>query len=325
MTDPRRVRAGSGSSMRSSAVTDSLSLRATLGRLLAHRRHPRTEGRRPARPAATASDTLSKPIMQIAGAHALTSPIETFARTGDEGPRNDLARLHRARLVVARSGRRPAPRRGHSQARLTAASHRRPIPLRRALRVPPGFKIWLVTNHRPRVEGDDDAIWRRLLLVPFTVNFIGREDTTLDAQLEPNSGILTWAVRGCIDWQGGGLAPPAAVTQATYEYRADEDQLGAFLTEHCNPQGEVTTGALRAAYRQHCDTTGDKPLPASTLGRRLKRRGSTLPHHPPRPAHLQATEPQTMKPPEPGSDPNTVTPRIRAQQGELAISPSSPD
>ena len=39
----------------------------------------------------------------------------------------------------------------------------------------PAFKLWLVTNHLPRVDGGDDAIWRRLRLIPFTVSFEGRE------------------------------------------------------------------------------------------------------------------------------------------------------
>src|SRR5215212_10704422 len=55
----------------------------------------------------------------------------------------------------------------------------------------PEFKLVLVTNHRPKVDGDDDAIWRRLRLIPFEQSFEGREDRTLAEKLEAElPGIL---------------------------------------------------------------------------------------------------------------------------------------
>ena len=33
----------------------------------------------------------------------------------------------------------------------------------------PVAKLWLATNHKPQVRGTDEAIWRRIRLIPFTV------------------------------------------------------------------------------------------------------------------------------------------------------------
>jgi putative DNA primase/helicase len=33
----------------------------------------------------------------------------------------------------------------------------------------PEFKLWLVASDRPRVRGTDDAFWRRVRVIPFTV------------------------------------------------------------------------------------------------------------------------------------------------------------
>ncbi len=140
----------------------------------------------------------------------------------------------------------------------------------------PAFKLWLVTNHRPRVDGGDDAIWRRLRLVPFEESFQGRADTELAATLEAElPGILAWAVEGCLEWQRDGLGHAEAVDRATREYREDEDVLGAFLAERCQleSRGEVTATALREAYEKFCEELGERPLAPHVLGRELARRG----------------------------------------------------
>ncbi len=76
----------------------------------------------------------------------------------------------------------------------------------------PQFKQWMYGNHKPTITGTDDAIWSRVRMVPFEVSFFGREDLELPAKLAAElSGILTWALRGCLDWQRSGLQPPAKV------------------------------------------------------------------------------------------------------------------
>jgi putative DNA primase/helicase len=142
----------------------------------------------------------------------------------------------------------------------------------------PQFKLWLVTNHRPRVDGDDDAIWRRLRLIPFEQSFRGREDPKLDETLQAElPGILRWAVEGCIEWKRDGLGDAAAVVRATREYREDEDTLGAFLAERCElgNRCEVLAGDLRSAYEKFCEDLGEAPLAANVLGQQLRSRGIT--------------------------------------------------
>ena len=77
----------------------------------------------------------------------------------------------------------------------------------------PAFKLWLYGNHKPEVKGTDEGIWRRMRLIPFTVTITEEEkDTELPEKLRGElSGILAWAVRGCMEWQRVGLAEPEAV------------------------------------------------------------------------------------------------------------------
>ena len=113
----------------------------------------------------------------------------------------------------------------------------------------PTHKFWMSTNHKPKIVGTDEGIWRRVKLLPFTVDL--RTKTTPQPGLSDwlianeGPGILAWAVRGFRDWHELGFAEPPAVTTATEEYRADEDELGQWIGENCI----VEDGAAEQAGR----------------------------------------------------------------------------
>jgi exodeoxyribonuclease-3 len=108
----------------------------------------------------------------------------------------------------------------------------------------PTFKIWLATNYGPVIRGTDVAIWSRIKLIPFDVSFEGREDRGLKNALQQEmSGLLTWAVRGCLEWQREGLGASSAVLSSTAEYRAECDGI---LQELRAEQHDFPTADLRA-------------------------------------------------------------------------------
>ncbi len=89
-------------------------------------------------------------------------------------------------------------------------------------------KIIMITNHCPRIpDGDDYAMWRRVLRVPFNTRFVldpkllneRKQDKDLLSKLRgENSGILAWLVRGCLEWQKQGLNPPASASGRTVDH-----------------------------------------------------------------------------------------------------------
>lgn len=141
----------------------------------------------------------------------------------------------------------------------------------------PTHKIWLATNHKPAIEGTDHAIWRRIHLLPFTVTFSGEsEDKTLSEKLKSElPGILNWALAGCLEWQRNGLQPPAAVTDATSQYRSEMDILAGFLSECCDTMSEMSVKAdrLYQAYDAWCTRSGEKPDTRTKFGMQVKERG----------------------------------------------------
>jgi putative DNA primase/helicase len=117
--------------------------------------------------------------------------------------------------------------------------------------------FWLSTNHLPRIDGTDDGIWRRVKLLPFTVDLrtVVEPIPDYDVWLVQNEGrgILAWLVRGFLAYRAEGLRAPECVTAATGKYRDDSDPLGDFLAEHCidDPQGTVVASDLYRVYAEH--------------------------------------------------------------------------
>ena len=234
-------------------------------------------------PAATGKSTFLEALKATLDDYATTADFEAFlARRGDGGVRSDVARLAGARMVIGvevDDGKRLAE---GLVKQLTGGDT---VTARHLYRdwfeYRPQFKLWLAANRRPRVDADDDAMWRRIVQVPFT-NVIppAERDPALKRRLTTDPGahaaILAWAVEGCIAWQRDGLAIPPAVRSYTAEYRAENDPLGAFLEDRCTLTPEATTsaGELRAAYEVWATRNGERPLGPRKFAEALRGHGS---------------------------------------------------
>jgi putative DNA primase/helicase len=140
----------------------------------------------------------------------------------------------------------------------------------------PTHKLILSTNYRPKVQGSDAGIWRRLQLLPFQVEFPpGKADKDLPQKLRAElPGVLAWCVKGCLEWQERGLDPPQIVVAATQEYRTSEDAVTQFIRDCCEIGGyEESAAELFRAWRQWHEEQGLKAPSATTLGRRLSELG----------------------------------------------------
>jgi putative DNA primase/helicase len=153
----------------------------------------------------------------------------------------------------------------------------------------PTHKLVLCTNHKPRVKGTDHAIWRRLVLIPFARKFWNpdkgetgpaelQQDKELPAKLKAEAeGILAWMVRGCLEWQRGGLLIPESVRAATAEYRSEQDTLGRFVETCClrNEAVRVKFPSLYGELEKWCNEGGDNLPSKRFVGSWLKENGFT--------------------------------------------------
>jgi putative DNA primase/helicase len=111
----------------------------------------------------------------------------------------------------------------------------------------PTHKLWLSSNHKPRISGTDEGIWRRVRLIPFTVDISKKTKPKpgFSKWLVRNegSGILNWLIAGFKDYHEHGMVEPDCVKAATDEYRDSEDILGVFIKEHCVVEKGATATA----------------------------------------------------------------------------------
>lgn len=116
----------------------------------------------------------------------------------------------------------------------------------------PEFKLWMAANHKPIIRGTDTGIWRRIHMIPFTVQIPEEKiDRRLKYKLRAElTGIFRWVVEGCLLWQREGLKMPRAVLEEVREYRREMDVISAFIEDRCavGKGLSVQASTLYAAY-----------------------------------------------------------------------------
>ena len=143
----------------------------------------------------------------------------------------------------------------------------------------PTHKLFLLTNHKPEIQGTDHAIWRRVHMIPFNATFTPGADPLLEEDLQKEaSGILNWLIDGCLKWQLQGLNSPEAVQKATNEYRISMDRLQRFLNERCDLFPNDNTGQIKAeklwnAYKLWCTQVGEDAETQKRFGERMTEKG----------------------------------------------------
>ena len=197
--------------------------------------------------------------------YCAVAPMETFTASNADRHPTELAMLRGARLVTAKEteqGRRLA------EARIKSITGGDPITARQMRKDPftflPQFKLGMAGNHKPGLSGVDEAIRRRIHLIPFAVRIPEDDrDEDLPEKLKAEwSGILAWMNEGCLKWQATGLKPPDAVKKATETYRESEDSLGQWIEECCEtgPHYWVGSSELFASWKPWADGKGESSL-----------------------------------------------------------------
>ncbi|WP_297479092.1 phage/plasmid primase, P4 family [Ferrovum sp.] len=201
-------------------------------------------------------------LATILGDYATNAPMDTFMETRTDHHPTDLAGLRGARFVSAietEQGRRwnESKVKGITGGDKVSARFMR----QDFFEFFPQFKLVVAGNHKPAIRNIDEAMKRRLHLIPFTVTIPPerRDGKLTEKLLKEQDGILAWMLEGCLVWQKGGIPRPDPVVSATDEYFESEDSVGRWLDERCvmAVHANSLTAELFNDWKQWAEASGE--------------------------------------------------------------------
>ncbi len=229
-------------------------------------------------PGANGKTVLVTTLSRIWNDYTTAAPMEMFMKSRNDRHPTELAGLRGARLVTAAETEEG---RWWAESRIKALTGGDPIAARFMhcdfFTFTPVFKLLISGNNRPRLRKIDEAMRRRLHLIPFNVVIPPAErDPDLPAKLKAEwSGILAWAIEGAVAWHEGGLQPPEIVRTATEEYLSSEDLILTWIEDRCHKENiaETPSSKLWASFREWAESTGERPGAQRTFSLALEGHG----------------------------------------------------
>jgi len=218
-------------------------------------------------------------LQDLLGDYAMQTPVSTIMTREKGSINNDIARLCGVRFV-ATTETEEGSRFNESEVKLITGGdmvtarflHKEFFQYR------PQFALWVSGNHKP-VPGDSYSIWRRLILIPFSVKFSEEnQDKHLTSKLRSElPGILNWAVDGCLEWQEKGLTTPKIILDATKEYKSEMDRIRSWMLDCCienpKPNSSARVSDIYQSYKSWAKNNGEWIMTQRILNSKLAERG----------------------------------------------------
>jgi len=208
-------------------------------------------------------------LRYIFGDYIRDTPVTTFVERTDNNTA-DLASLSGARLVTASEAEE---NQAFNEPLLKRVAGRDPITCRHLYKsfftYVPTFKIVFATNDVPKIRSQSFAMKRRIKLIPFRQRFYDpdegktpvKDDKIYDKLIAEASGILAWAVKGCLEWKSEGLRMPKVLKREIEALFDSQDPIGEFLDMECvlHWQAICEISSLWQEYLTWCDTNKQHP------------------------------------------------------------------
>jgi putative DNA primase/helicase len=137
-------------------------------------------------------------------------------------------------------------------------------------------RLHVISNELPRLGDASTAVIGRIVLLPLTRSWLGREDHSLERDLcNELPGILNWALEGLarLTFENENrFTKIAAADEAVTAMRDLSSPVSAFVRERCDigADKKVEVGVLYDAYKKWCDANEHPKSPKQVFGRDLR-------------------------------------------------------
>jgi putative DNA primase/helicase len=218
-------------------------------------------------------------VSRLLGDYSMNAQVETLLerKFGTGNYTSDLARLKGARFTTTGENNEGSKINEGLIKQLTGGER---ITARflygREFEFYPNFKIWLATNHKPIIRGNDNGIWRRIVSIPFLYKVPEQQrDKDLVFKLQDEiPQILGWAIKGCLMWQKEGLKLPSTIEKSNKEYQNEMDIIATFIEDNAELISGETTSAkeLYEEYEKWAKTSNEWIMSSTRFGRDMAKR-----------------------------------------------------
>lgn len=143
----------------------------------------------------------------------------------------------------------------------------------------PEFKLFLMSNHKPKVEFDR-AFRRRVMVLPFDLR-LDEKDVNMhlaEELMEEAPMILLDLIAGCMSTQENGLLQTDDMIEALDSYEEDFDSVGAFLEEECSIDtgASIRTTELLQKYNEWAKRNNEPSMDSRKLMDQMRSKGYTF-------------------------------------------------
>ena len=229
----------------------------------------------------TGKSVFLRTISGVFGTYAKNTSIDTFLRARGDRVRSEEAALVGARLVTASESNEGRAWDEEIVKGITAGDERTVRHLYgHPFSYEPTFQIIIAGNSEPTIRNLDDAMRRRLHVVPLDAVVPAEDrDPALPEKLKAEwPQILKWAIEGYVLWRREGLVPPESVLAKTTEYFSEEDLIAQWVEECCDlGPFEEARRDLYGSWEQWCNQGGYDAGTLNQFRKKLIRSSFTLP------------------------------------------------
>jgi putative DNA primase/helicase len=211
---------------------------------------------------ANGKSTYTGLVMDALGTYTAKGPVSLLVEQSADRPRNDLAALDGARLVSISE----TPDNLRLDESVVKAVTGQDLISARFLhreffQFQPCFTPVLDTNHHLRPRDPGEAIWRRMVVIPWAVTIPEKDrDMDLPANLKKElPGVLTWIVEGARLYHENGLPRLQTLSDAVNSLRESCDDIGRWVEAHVVKDALVRTQSsiMYQSYKSWCEMEGN--------------------------------------------------------------------